>query len=737
MPIAPNYPDYRPYTNIQPFTVRDGATYLLQLEALKDWLRDYVIPTLNTEAEGLAENWMELTTTLLADFSAKTEALRDEVDAAVAGIGDAVDLAQAAQSAAESARDLAAQFASDAEEIQDIAISTIAGNLSSATRGLLDSLYASVSDLGTLQAEVDDLPTIFASKDTQATVETGRLSVDTVNSRLDERKRVYRPEAYGAVGDGDADDSAAFTAMVDDMKVAGKVGGLIELAPGAHYRIVTPILMDTPTNVVIEGNGATFVRTTDGLLFGNRSAEGAKGYGAGGRNVEFRNFNIEGGYSVGVLSAFNHVSGLVFNNVKWIGAIRNTHAIDLAGCDNFKINFCEFRGNSGTDPSTAYSEAIQLDVSTYGASSLKESEPLSAYDGLPSIEGDVSWNLFTSARYSDVDYATPLPIGSHNFALTDGRGYYSGIKFTNNRVRGYVRHVPSGFSYGWIHLHAAKDVVIRENVFSYEGAPVGFADPQFVINNRPINLVVSEAEVASATPTPVISAVEYVAKNWIIENNQFNGFENIGTMNGNGIILFRSRGGGNDELMSAEENIQIRGNVALDVNGAVLRMFANDSDKPNKFIIEGNTFSSSATDNANMVVDINGSGIVRDNYFGKPPTRGIGLLAGVGEVKIIDNRVYGGNLGMRLDGLQQSQVTGNVVTDANSGIEVGTNTGASAADTIVTGNLVMDCPTRSIRLMGLSSRCVMYGNRAVNSPVASSGGTNNVLDSASNTSVTV
>src|SRR5690606_34612985 len=112
----------------------------------------------------------------------------------------------------------------------------------------------------------------FASKDTQATVETGRLSVDTVNSRLDERKRVYRPEAYGAVGDGDADDSAAFTAMVDDMKVAGKVGGLIELAPGAHYRIVTPILMDTPTNVVIEGNGATFVRTTDGLLFGNRSA---------------------------------------------------------------------------------------------------------------------------------------------------------------------------------------------------------------------------------------------------------------------------------------------------------------------------------------------------------------------------------------------------------------------------------------------------------------------------------
>lgn len=45
----------RPYTNITPFTYRDGLTYLEVLEELREWIRDELVKHLNTENSAFVE----------------------------------------------------------------------------------------------------------------------------------------------------------------------------------------------------------------------------------------------------------------------------------------------------------------------------------------------------------------------------------------------------------------------------------------------------------------------------------------------------------------------------------------------------------------------------------------------------------------------------------------------------------------------------------------------------------
>lgn len=138
------YPSYRPYSNITPFTFRDGATYLLQLEALKDWIRDSLVPLLDAEVGGLTDDWKALTTQLLDDFTSKTEALQQLVTDSVTDMSGQVDLAQAAQAAAESARDLAAVYASTIETVQDSAITNIFNDFNSTFRQTFNAIASTL-----------------------------------------------------------------------------------------------------------------------------------------------------------------------------------------------------------------------------------------------------------------------------------------------------------------------------------------------------------------------------------------------------------------------------------------------------------------------------------------------------------------------------------------------------------------------------------------------------------------
>ena len=171
-----NYPAFRPYTNITPFTVRDGATYLLQIETLLAWIRNDLVPHIDKEIRELQESWDETSLELISTWEQMSADLIARVEQAEAAIGDAVTQAEAAQAAAEAARDLAAMYASQAEAIQDQAIAGIAGNADSQTRETLDAIYASVTALSGL---ADSLETLSNTVDTKASsADLNALGVD-------------------------------------------------------------------------------------------------------------------------------------------------------------------------------------------------------------------------------------------------------------------------------------------------------------------------------------------------------------------------------------------------------------------------------------------------------------------------------------------------------------------------------------------------------------------------------
>lgn len=141
MPIdLTNFPTYRPYTNIQPFTVRDGATYLLQIEALIKWIRDYVIPLLNTEVAGLEAAWKEQTEFLIAEWTRLANELETQVNEALANQTQYVDSEIAEM--VTYVNEQVALIIGNSIEVQDPVVAGMVNDAESQSRGAMDTLYS-------------------------------------------------------------------------------------------------------------------------------------------------------------------------------------------------------------------------------------------------------------------------------------------------------------------------------------------------------------------------------------------------------------------------------------------------------------------------------------------------------------------------------------------------------------------------------------------------------------------
>jgi len=237
MPI-PMHPlvDYRPYSNIQPFTVRDGVTYLLQIETLLDWTRETLVPHIDGEVSKLAESWEENSIALVDAWTAMRNELVTRVEEAEANLGTAVTDAEAAKIAAEAARDLAAIYASDAAEIQDVALTTIWGDADSSFR---TAVFA------TLSTTFNDLAN---------GIEQNEANVSALGERVVAAEKVTEGtivpvEAFGAVGDGVTDDTPFINAAVAS-------GKRVKFKDGSTYRLGSVI---TGSNIDIDADGATFI----------------------------------------------------------------------------------------------------------------------------------------------------------------------------------------------------------------------------------------------------------------------------------------------------------------------------------------------------------------------------------------------------------------------------------------------------------------------------------------------
>lgn len=230
------YPDFTPYTQITPFTVRDGATYLLTLEALKDWIRDVLVPQIDAQIAGLGDAWSADITDIVNQTNQTVTDLTNAVNTAIAGITDQVeqadaarDAAQAAQTASESARDEAANYASTVVAYQDANVEGFVNDAGSATGGALRSIFATIATLNAQISRIDFL--------TGSVGPAGRGVVYMVN--------------YPRLA-GETDDSAALTRAIAD--AASKGANIIEF--GASITLAAAVNCNVD-NMTFRGATAT------------------------------------------------------------------------------------------------------------------------------------------------------------------------------------------------------------------------------------------------------------------------------------------------------------------------------------------------------------------------------------------------------------------------------------------------------------------------------------------------
>lgn len=154
IPVLPpyNWPN-TPVPHVTPFTFRDGYSYEQRFRRLVKYLNDEVIQYINENVPGLAQQFVDEVNRLITEFNEIT-----------ADITDSSAIAVAAAEAAEASALLAEQYASDAANIQDAAITGIFNNAASQFRQAANAAYA--------------------TKATQTTVETGRLSSATLDARF-------------------------------------------------------------------------------------------------------------------------------------------------------------------------------------------------------------------------------------------------------------------------------------------------------------------------------------------------------------------------------------------------------------------------------------------------------------------------------------------------------------------------------------------------------------------------
>lgn len=156
---------------IVPFSMRETPSLLLMVEEMRKWMNDSLVPFINENIEKLSADWVSAVTELTENWERLSIELIAQVESAKTDAEAAAAASALAQSAAEAARDLAALYASQAEEIQDTAITGIVTQVDSSTRELLDLLYAGKSDFEVISEAV----------------ENGRLSEDTLSGRFDEK----------------------------------------------------------------------------------------------------------------------------------------------------------------------------------------------------------------------------------------------------------------------------------------------------------------------------------------------------------------------------------------------------------------------------------------------------------------------------------------------------------------------------------------------------------------------
>jgi hypothetical protein len=454
------------------------------------------------------------------------------------------------------------------------------------------------------------------------------------------------------------------------------------------------------SNTYVKGNNSTVTKKVgdNGVTFSNLSAVNATGYGAGGKNISFVEMNWQGPAYTGsggagsadITCGWNHIDGLTYRDCKFSYGMLNGHYIDLGGCRDVRVINCTFLGMNPI-AGREYIEAVQVDISSYGAASWKGETP-SSYDALPTRRVLVDGCYFGQV---DTNYPTPNPFGSHGAGRVGDDGYYEDLVFTNNVVSGTYIPATSTLS-GWVHFYGARNVDVSNNLFHWTGASGVVGNPQVVTGMR-VSGVTAVGDAANPSPPSTALSTPRQCYNVTIANNKFIGFGSGPSQADTGLVTF-----------SFATGIIITGNVLDDSKASFVRL-----DTCITSTITNNSVETSTTEPA-LLIRNNKYGVISQNNI-IMNNAGIGIQNhNGGDNSYQGNVIANGDTAIRCYGADNAAIQNNWIRGhTNIGISVGEAGMNTNYDTIVSGNRVRNgalANTFALKIGAASTRTRTYGN---------------------------
>ncbi|CAH1191512.1 Preneck protein (phi29-like preneck appendage protein) [Glutamicibacter phage Voltaire] len=436
-------------------SLSDGATFERKL----DWVYNYITNTLLPELDGKLDEWFEQYKKDLVELLAGVEAVKVEW------------------------QELFNQFLTD---------------VTTSLEGLNDQAAANlVNNHASLLYEA--LNKNFVSND------------EIVVNVLD----------HGAKGDGVTDDRLAVMAALD--VIADNGGGTLFFPSGYDFWWSDIVALEPRhSNLHVLGYGAKIGKKnlSDAryAIFSSKSM-GARGYGAGVRNVVFEGMEFYGDLTIGrdaCAFAGNQAENIYFRNVKFTGMHGRGHIADLSGCRNVHLDYCVFAG--ATNDRTGnylHSEAIQLDISAAGAASAPD-EP-GSWSGLPTVDVYVNHCQFIPLKLGNTTYPAPKPLGSHT---RRENAWFENINFTYNKILDPLFNVTSDLP-GDLHFVCARNIKIIGNEWRLTSAASHIAIGLYSTDRGTAQNSNNEE---SGTANPVAQIASMPVTDVEIAGNKFYGF---------------------------------------------------------------------------------------------------------------------------------------------------------------------------------------------------------------------
>lgn len=229
---------------------------------------------------------------------------------------------------------------------------------------------------------------------------------------------LFTPEAYGAVGDGIADDTQAVQSAINNKYVS--------CMSGKTYKITSKLRIKE--GGFINLNGSTLLCVGTHLLFNFDDGDSYSGYNGNG------NITICNGTIVGGCISFIHGEHIRLSNLHFRNAL-NDHFMEICACKDYVISDCSFVGMAYRE--NAALEYINIDTnasySAFPHNKSGQNDPI-FYD-MSTNEDIVVRNCYFALGESTYAYGfDAVGIHSRNVSNT----YAENITIENNQILGFT-----------------------------------------------------------------------------------------------------------------------------------------------------------------------------------------------------------------------------------------------------------------------------------------------------------